>query len=75
MHPLWQMPARLPYERRGQQGIPQAEKRDRVHPLLRVYESLPHKSVALARILRKIYRRGMGLSVAEILADILIAGK
>ena len=47
VHPLRQVSAGLPYERGGQQGIPQAEKRDGVHPLLRVHEDLSHQGAAL----------------------------
>ena len=42
-HPLRQMPAGLPHERGGQQGIPQTEKRNGMHPLLRVYKGLPNE--------------------------------
>ena len=74
MHPLRQMPARLPHECGGQQGIPQAEKRDGVHPLLRVYEGVPRKGAALASIPRKIYRRGMvsspGAALSYIAAEV-----
>ena len=39
--------AHLSHECGGQQRIPQAEERNGVHPLLRVYEGLSHKGAAL----------------------------
>ena len=58
MRSLRQVPAGLPYERGGQQGIPQAEKWDGVYPLLRMYESLSHKGAALVHVLSNSIARG-----------------
>ena len=56
------MSAGLSHERGGQQGIPQAKKRNGVHPLLRVYEGLPHQGTALTvqppcRITKELSRK------------------
>ena len=47
MRPLRQVPAGLPHGCGGQQGSPQAEKRNGMHPLLRMYEGVSHKGAAL----------------------------
>ena len=47
MRPLREMSASLPHGCGGQQGSPQAEKRNGVHPLLRMYEGVSHKGAAL----------------------------